>query len=76
MRIFKWNKNSQIHFTARSHTKRGIVSAVIGLVTVAGFMATSIFSANNKGNGGIILGLIGLDYGPYPFMDFSCHIRR
>lgn len=56
--IFKRNKE-MIHFSGRRHTKTGILSTIIGILDVLGFLALSIISGLNKGNGGYILGLIG-----------------
>lgn len=54
-------KNKEmIHFSGRRHSKTGIVSMVIGIVAVAGFLALSIFSGVNGGHGGFALGVIGL----------------
>jgi hypothetical protein len=54
-------KNKEmIHFSGRRHTKTGILSMVIGIVAVAGFLALSIVSGVNGGQGGIVLGIIGL----------------
>jgi len=59
--MFKLKKNKDmIHFSGRSHTKLGIISAIIGIVSVLGFLTISIISGLNKGNGGIILGIIGI----------------
>lgn len=57
--LFKRNKGS-IHFSGRRHTKTGIIATILGVVVVAGFSAISLASGLNKGNGGFVLGLIGI----------------
>jgi hypothetical protein len=49
-----------IHFSGRRHTKTGILSAIIGIAVVLGFLAISISSGLAHGKGGLILGVIGL----------------
>ncbi len=54
-------KNKEmIHFSGRRHTKMGIISMVIGIVAVAGFLTLSIISGLKGGQGSFILGVIGL----------------
>ena len=54
-------KNKEmIHFSGRRHTKTGILSMIIGIATVAGFLALSFVSGMNGGRGGFALGVIGL----------------
>lgn len=54
-------KNKEmIHFSGRRHTKSGILSMVIGIVVVVGFLTLSIISGLNRGQGTILLGIIGL----------------
>jgi len=57
--LFKRNKGT-IHFSGRRHTKTGIASAIMGIAVIAGFITISLISGLNKGNGGFILGLIGI----------------
>lgn len=59
MKIFKRNKEI-IHFSGRSHTKMGIISAVIGIAVVLGFLSISVISGLAKGKGSILLGFIGI----------------
>ena len=49
-----------IHFSGRRHTKTGIFSTVIGIVVIAGFLTLSIISGMSHGNGGFILGVLGI----------------
>ncbi len=51
---------AMIHFSGRRHTKLGILSAVIGIAVVAGFISISIVSAVHRGNGGLLLGVVGM----------------
>jgi hypothetical protein len=54
-------KNKEmIHFSGRRHTKTGIFSMIIGIATVTGFLALSIISGMNGGQGGFVLGILGL----------------
>jgi hypothetical protein len=59
MKLFKKNKD-MIRFSGRRHTKLGVISAIIGIVVVLGFITISIISGLLSGNGGFILGVIGL----------------
>lgn len=59
MKIPKRNKD-MIHFSGRRHTKMGIISAVIGIAVVIGFIAISVVSGVLTGNGGLVLGIIGI----------------
>lgn len=59
MKMPKWNKD-MIKFSGRSHTKLGVFSAVIGFAVVIGFISISMISAKSRGDGGLILGLMGL----------------
>ena len=53
-------KKEMIHFSGRRHTTQGIISMVIGEAVLIGLLAVSIYSSTSRGNGGIIVGLIGL----------------
>lgn len=56
-----WKHNKEmIHFSGRRHTKTGIFSTVIGIINVIGFIILSIVSGAARGNGGFLLGVIGL----------------
>lgn len=56
-----WKRNKEmIHFSGRRHTKTGIFSTIIGSAVVLGFLIISIVSGYARGNGSIILGIIGL----------------
>src|SRR5690554_1657090 len=55
-----WKRNREmIHFSGRSHSRIGILAAIIGILVVAGFITISILSSTSNGNGGLILGVIG-----------------
>ncbi len=56
---FKRNKE-MIHFSGRRHTKLGICSMIIGILSILGLLAASILSGINHGQGGIVLGVVGL----------------
>ena len=58
-KLLKRNKD-MIRFSGRKHTRLGIMSAIIGIVVVLGFLAISIVSGLAEGKGGFLLGVIGL----------------
>lgn len=59
--IFKFVKKKEtIQFSGRRHTRLGILSAVIGIVSVIGFIIVSIISGINGGEGGLIIGIAGI----------------
>ncbi len=56
-----WKRKRQmIRFSGRSHSKTGIIATMIGAVVVLGFIIISMISGFNRGNGSLVLGLIGL----------------
>lgn len=57
--LFRRNKE-MIHFSVRRHTKTGIISAVIGVVVLLGFLTISMVSGFAGGKGGLLLGAIGI----------------
>ena len=58
--MFLKKNKEMIHFSGRRHTKTGILSTVIGGSVILGFLAVSISSGLSGGEGGWILGVIGL----------------
>ncbi len=48
-----------IRFSGRRHTKMGIISTLIGISVVLGFLTISIISGLAHGQGGFALGVIG-----------------
>jgi len=59
MKLFK-HKKAMIHFSARRHTKTGICSAIIGIIVILGFLTISLLSGLAGGDGGLVLGIIGM----------------
>ncbi len=57
--LFRRNKE-MIHFSGRRHTRMGIISAIIGIAVILGFLVISIISGLAGGKGGFVLGVIGL----------------
>lgn len=57
--LFK-RKREMIRFSGRRHTKTGIASMIIGLVVIIGFLTISFISGFHKGQGGILLGAVGI----------------
>lgn len=56
-----WKRNREmIHFSGRRHTKTGIFSTVIGAISILGFLIVSVISGASKGNGGLLLGVVGI----------------
>jgi len=49
-----------IRFSGRRHTRMGIISTVIGITVILGFLTISIISGLAHGNGGLLLGMIGI----------------
>lgn len=58
IKLFK--KRESIQFSGRKHTKLGILSAVIGLMAVLGFITLSIISGIYGGGGGLLIGIAGI----------------
>ena len=57
--LFK-RKTEMIHFSGRRHTKTGIISMMIGIGVVIGFLTISFISGLKRGEGGLILGAVGI----------------
>jgi len=53
-------KKEIIHFSGRRQTKMGILSAIMGIVVILGFLIICILSGLSDGKGGLLLGMIGL----------------
>lgn len=49
-----------IKFSGRHHPKLGIASTIIGIFVWIGFIASTVISVMNQGNGGLVIGIIGL----------------
>lgn len=49
-----------IQFSGRRHTRIGILSMVIGILAVIGFIAISIISGYFAGQAGIVIGVVGI----------------
>jgi len=54
-----FRKKDAIQFSGRKHPGLGILSAVLGIITVLGFIATCMASGFKGGQGGKIFGIIG-----------------
>ncbi|WMJ89640.1 DUF6142 family protein [Anaerocolumna sp. MB42-C2] len=57
--MFK-HKKEIFKFSGRSHSVKGIISVIIGVFTLITLLILSIISSLSKGNGGWIIGLIGM----------------
>lgn len=53
-------RKSSIKFKGRVHSKKGIISMLLGLISLITFVVISYISGKNQGNGGIELGVVGL----------------
>lgn len=53
-------KSEMIHFSGRRHTKMGIISTIIGIVVILGFLTISMISGLQQGKGGLLLGILGI----------------
>lgn len=53
-------KKEIFKFTGKSHSVRGFISVVIGVITLLALIIISMISSLSGGNGGIILGVIGM----------------
>ncbi|MDF2536999.1 MAG: putative rane protein [Herbinix sp.] len=69
MKLLKRNKD-MIHFSGRRHTKLGICSALIGIIVVLTFLTISVISGTLHGNGGFLLGVIGICLFPLAVFGF------
>lgn len=60
MGLIRQRDKEKLRFSGRRHSKRGIVSAGMGIVVLIGFFIISIISGSMKGQGGELLGALGL----------------
>ncbi|MDF2544007.1 MAG: putative rane protein [Herbinix sp.] len=66
-----WKKKREmIQFSGRKHTFLGIISTVIGLCSFVGVITLSILSGIARGNGGLLLGAIGIMLFPLSIFGF------
>jgi len=69
--ILRWKKKREmIHFSGRRHTRLGIISTIIGVMVVLGFITISIISSTDKGEGSLIIGIIGVLILPIAILGF------
>ena len=57
--MFK-HKKEIFKFSGRSHSVKGIISVVMGSFSLIALLALSIISSLSKGNGGLIIGILGM----------------
>jgi hypothetical protein len=60
MKMAMKRDREMIRFSGRRHTKTGIISTIIGIVVVLGFLTISMISGLARGNGGLLLGFLGI----------------
>lgn len=53
-------RRGNIKFQGRQHSKRGMISLLLGILVIVAFITISFISGTNKGSGGLILGIIGM----------------
>ena len=53
-------RKSIIKFQGRTHSKRGMASLILGVLVIVTVLTAFFLSGVNKGNGGVLLGIIGL----------------
>lgn len=53
-------KKTRLRFQGNHRSKKGIVSMLISLLVLAGFLTASIMSGIRKGEAGIVVGYIGM----------------
>lgn len=54
------HKKEIFKFSGRSHSVKGLMSVIIGSVSLITLIVLSIISSLSKGNGGLIIGVIGI----------------
>lgn len=55
-----FQRKSRIKFVGRAHSKRGIISMLLGLLTLGTFITVSFLSGIHRGDVGLWLGAIGM----------------
>ncbi len=53
-------KKEVFKFSGRNHSIRGLISVIIGGITLLALIILSVISSLSGGNGGLILGIIGM----------------
>ena len=53
-------KKEVYKFSGRNHSIRGLISVIIGGITLLALIILSVISSLSGGNGGLILGIIGM----------------
>lgn len=56
----KVEKKAKLKFQGRKRSKRGVVSMLLSLIVLAGFITASVLSGMAKGEGGLMLGYLGV----------------
>ncbi len=56
----RFGKRKKIQFTDRSHPPMGIISAILGGLSLATLIALCVFSGEVRGKAGIFVGVIGM----------------
>lgn len=53
-------RKGTIKFQGRTHSKRGMISLILGFLVIVAVVTASFLSGFNKGNGSVLVGVIGL----------------
>lgn len=68
-------KRKKIQFTDRIHPVMGIISVILGVVSMGGLITLCVLSGNTKGNSGLIAGVLGMLAMIMSFIGFFMAIR-
>lgn len=53
-------KKDNFKFSGRSHSVRGFISVILAVISLLSILVSSILSALSHGQGGLILGFVGI----------------
>lgn len=56
----KRKKEGELRLTDKKHPASGIWAVIIGIFALVMFGVTCFVSGNNKGNGGMVVGIVGI----------------
>lgn len=55
-----WRKKANFTLQESRHSKKGIISMICGILVIGIFIASSVISSLAKGNGSLLVGLLGM----------------
>lgn len=56
----RFGRRKKIQFTDRSHPMQGIISTMVGVISVAFLCVLFVLSCRAKGNAGLFIGILGM----------------